>query len=329
MPDNRLLAILRDGRFHSGADIGSRLSVSRSTVWKEIRKLISEGIDVHSVKGKGYRIPGGLDLLDQESIREALSETVSGLIPAIDVFEKVDSTNEVALSRARRAPSHRTVILAEQQTAGRGRRGRPWVSPYGSNLYFSLIWEFDGGASVIEGLSLAVGVTLCQALTSAGVRNLGLKWPNDLVVQGEKAGGILIELNGDLSGRCQTIIGVGLNIGMPQAAADAIDQPWVDLRSCGLAIPGRNKVAAVVLDTLVRGLEVFERYGLPAFLASWRELDVLRDQVVTVAIGDSHVEGVAAGISDDGALLLRLADGTLATFKGGEASLRRSNDPSG
>lgn len=322
--NEELIEALSDGRFHSGRALGAALGVSRAAIWKAVRRLAAEGVSVHSVRGKGYRIPGGVDLLQASRIHSLLPPVVAERLVAIDVFSSVDSTNEVALSRVRTGPVQAAVVLAERQTAGRGRRGRRWVSPFGSNLYLSLIWQFDGGAAAIEGLSLAVGVALCRTLRGLGVRGVGIKWPNDLIVDGKKLGGILIELSGDLSGRCQTVIGVGLNFGMREAAGKEIDQPWTQLSAGELGLAGRNELAAKVIEALMDALDEFGANGINPFLSDWASVDVLKNLSVTVAVGDTTYDGIARGVSTDGGLLLERYDGDVSVFKGGEVTVRKA-----
>lgn len=314
-----LVRLLADGAFHSGDELGATLGVGRAGVWKQVRKLAELGIDVHAVRGKGYRIPGGLDLLDEAVIRSRLPAAAVAHIAQLDVFESVDSTNTVAASRAR-AGGGSYVCLAERQTAGRGRRGRSWVSPYGSNLYLSLLWEFVGGVAVVEGLSVAVGVALAEALHGMGLPGVRLKWPNDLVIGEEKLGGILIELSGDFGGSCRAVIGVGLNVRMPAGAT--IDQAWTDVARAGLPGVGRNELAAALLGSLLPALRLFEREGLAPFLPRWAWCDALQGREVRLLQADGEgVTGVADGIEPSGALRLQTAGG-LVVVRGGEVSVR-------
>ena len=196
-----LLSILSDGEYHSGDALGRRLGVSRTAIWKQLKKIGDLGVVLESVKGKGYRLPGGLDLLDPATINKSLTPLASEMLSTLDVFEVVDSTNVIALSRAMEG-AHGYLCTAEQQTAGKGRRGKVWASPYASSLYISAVWEFPSGAAALEGLSLAVGVAVVDALTQAGLENVQLKWPNDILCGGRKLAGILLEVAGDLSGPC-------------------------------------------------------------------------------------------------------------------------------
>lgn len=314
-----LVRMLADGAFHSGGELAAALGISRAAVWKQVRKLGETGLLVHAVRGKGYRVSGGIDLLDAGQIRSGLSADAAALIDDLDVFDVVDSTNAVAMSRSR-AGGGSYACLAERQTAGRGRLGRPWVSPYAANIYLSLVREFAGGVAVTEGLSLAVGVAVCDAVRELGVDQAMLKWPNDLVSGEQKLGGILIELSGDLSGNCRAVIGVGINVRMSAETAGGIDQPWQDLRSLGMDAP-RNVVAAKVLSALLPAIRTFEDRGLEPFMDRWQRYDACRGRQVKLLGAGRDSTGVVLGIDSNGGLLLETQDG-IRTFKGGEISLR-------
>lgn len=320
MIDSALLALLADGAFHSGQSLGVELGVSRTAVWKHVAMLRDSGIDVHSVPGKGYRLARRLDLLDAQQIRSMMTPVARRGMPVIEVLGVVDSTNEVAMARIRRGGWCPVAIFAEQQTAGRGRRGRPWESPFGANIYLSVAWEFSGGLATIDGLSLAVGVALCDAVEGIDVSGVGLKWPNDLVREKKKLGGILIEVSGEATGPCSVVIGVGINVGMAALRGVNIDQPWTDLGAAGYT-GSRNELAATVLDHLVRMLQEFSMSGFSAFAQRWRKFDVVLGRRVDVVVGESRISGVAAGIDEGGALLVD-TDGGIRRFFGGEVSVR-------
>jgi BirA family biotin operon repressor/biotin-[acetyl-CoA-carboxylase] ligase len=317
-----LLNLLADGEYHSGQELAAVLGVSRTAVWKQLGKFDALGLSVESIRGKGYRLPGGVQLLDKARVVNAMRPANRKLLADIELHETVDSTNTIAMKLANNGPVHAHAVVAEQQTAGRGRRGRKWISPYASNIYLSLVWDFDGGAAALEGLSLAVGVAMVEALSALGIEGCGLKWPNDVLVGGRKLGGILLEMTGDASGNCSVVIGVGLNIAMPGEAGRQIDQAWVDVRS----LPGgealnRNEVLAALLDHLLPAMETFSQFGFSVFKDRWTALDIAAGQSVTVLLGQNEVPGVAMGVNDSGALQLQTADG-LQAFHGGEVSLR-------
>lgn len=318
-----LLPLLADGEFRSGQDLAAALGVSRTAVWKQLNKLADDcGLQIESVKGKGYRIPGGIDLLHDDVIRSGLSARASALLGQLVVLDSVDSTNAEVMRCIERGEACGVVCTAESQSAGRGRRGRTWVSPYASNIYLSVAWQFSQGAAVLEGMSLAVGVAVARALAASSVPGVQLKWPNDILHDGAKLGGVLLEMTGDASGACQVVVGVGLNVAMPTAAADEIDQAWTDLRAlCGGAPPARNRLVSELLNELLPLLAEFESAGFSRWRDEWQALDAFADQRVVLSSGERVVSGYARGVDERGALQLETTTGIQLVY-GGEISLR-------
>jgi len=318
-----LLSVLADGEFHSGEELGAALGVSRAAVWKQIKKIESLlGFELESVSGKGYRIAGGLELLDRVSVLEGLSATVRERLSDFEVLSVVGSTNRVVMERAAAGVEPGYLCAAEKQTAGRGRRGRIWHSPFGKNLYFSLSWQFSGGAASLEGLSLAIGVAVNEVLDGMGIQGVQLKWPNDLLYKNKKLAGILLEMAGDASGVCQVVIGVGINVDMGGADRETIDQPWTDLKKITERPVSRNVLLATLIEKLVRLLGAYEEQGFKAYRARWLAMDAFTDQSVQLLIGQRVIEGVASGVDESGGLQI-CVDGQLQLFNGGEISLRK------
>lgn len=311
-----ILSVLADGEFHSGEELGQAMGVSRTAVWKHLRKLDDLGLELESVKGRGYRLQGGLDLLNQEAILRGLPESSAEFISRFEIFNSIESTNSYLLEQG----SHGHVCMAEQQLAGRGRRGRAWVSPFAKNIYLSVSWTFQGGAQSLEGLSLAVGVAVAEAIGSLGVEGVQLKWPNDVLHNGRKLGGILLEMSGDVSGECKLVLGIGLNVKMPDAGSRDIDQAWVDLSQLGMKA-SRNQLAAAILDRLMPMLASYDKGGFLNYKDRWQSLDAFFGKEVYVSSAQQRTEGVANGVADSGALRL-LVDGAVQEFSGGEVSLR-------
>ena len=316
-----LLSILADGQFHSGESLGQSLGVSRAAVWKQLKKLDALGLDCHSVKGRGYRIPGGVDLLDPKALRGMFDGATVAQLRAIELALTMPSTNRLAVEQAQRGNCHGYLYLAEQQSAGRGRRGRSWISPFARNLYFSLTWSFSGGAAALEGLSLVVGLALIDGLRAEGIDGVELKWPNDLLHNGRKLAGVLLEMSGDASGQCQVVIGVGVNVAMPKQAAVEVDQPWTDLQQISRTPPTRTRLLASLLNALVPALEKFERQGFAVFRQRWQQHHAHQDQQVRLSTESFSQSGRCIGVNDAGALLLETEQGVQA-FHGGELSLR-------
>lgn len=210
--------------------------------------------------------------------------------------------------------------MAEQQTAGRGRRGRQWISPFGANLYLSCVWEFFDGAAALEGLSLATGVAVAEALDTLGVSGISLKWPNDVLLSESKLAGILLEMTGDPSGRCQVVLGIGVNHRMPPALATAIEQKWARLDDTNPGI-SRNVLAARIISNVLLMLQSFEEEGFAPFQPRWQALDAFYGRNVVIKTGAADIEGVADGVDRTGGLRLLTPHG-LQVMKGGEVSLR-------
>ena len=265
------------------------------------------------------------DALDAAPLRAALPATAQSRIANIEIVDSIDSTNSELLRRETPAQGI-AALFAEHQTGGRGRQGRVWASPPGSNLYLSVARHFDGTLARVGGLSLVAGIAAAEALHALGAEKVRVKWPNDLVVIDRdhlrKLGGVLVEA--DLQhGRPRSVIGLGVNLRMPTTAAASIDQPWTDLRALlGDTLPTRNRVAATVLAALADGLDRFDAEGLAPFLPRFAALDALHGAEVVATIGDRTHAGIADGIADDGALRLRTDDGELL-LRAGEVSVRR------
>lgn len=317
----RIINLLSDGLFHSGEELGGLLAMSRSGVWKIIKNCEPYGLDIESVHGRGYRIAGGLEFLNQDLIVAKLSPSVRGKLTYLEIHEQIVSTNSYLLEKSHSDHSSGTVVLAEQQTAGRGRRGRTWVSPFGKNIYFSLLWTFNQGPSAVAGLSLAVGVALVRALERYGLQGLGLKWPNDLLWKRRKLAGVLIEMFVDSLGACHVVIGVGLNLSLSKTAAEPIGQPWVDIQEIINQTPQRNDLVALLLDELFLMLPEFEKKGLSSFIPEWQALDVLDNQLVRIETPQFIKEGLAKGIDGIGGLKVQIQD-QIEVFHTGEVSVR-------
>jgi BirA family biotin operon repressor/biotin-[acetyl-CoA-carboxylase] ligase len=318
----RLLQRLADGRFYSGTELAQGEGLSRTAVWKHIAALEQQlGLTIHRVAGKGYRLAAPLELLERDSLWDSLAADTRQHLAGLHLHQRIDSTNAYLL-RLRKSTPGGHACLAEMQTAGRGRSGRQWVSPFGASLYLSILWQFEGPA-VLGGLSLAAGVAVVRALNRLGISGVGLKWPNDLLWQGRKLGGILIEMAGESHGPCSVVLGVGLNGKLPATAGAGIDQAWVDLAEIGGgSSPPRQQLAALLIDALAELLSGYSQQGLAAYLPEWRRLNCILDQPVVLHLADRQEQGIARDVNDDGLLLLELADGSRKAYAAGEVRLR-------
>lgn len=318
--DHPLIELLADGRFHSGERLGEHLGVSRAAVWKRLKKLEQLGLYCERVRGKGYRLAGGLDLLDRSRIQRSL-DGAAAQVP-LTLSRQTVSTNTDLLEALRGGAAAPRAALAEFQSGGRGRRGRRWVSPYGCSLYLSLAWPFRGGAAQLEGLSLAVGAVLAELLAEEGLAaDIGLKWPNDVLVRGRKLAGILIELAGDVDDRCIAVIGVGVNGALGEDHGDFIDQAWTDLQRELGRMPDRNRLAGRLISRLVEMLSTFASQGFSVMRPLWSKWDLCRGKQVRVLVGERVTQGLALGVTDKGGLRVAV-DGDEQVFYGGEVSLR-------
>lgn len=312
-----LIDILADGQFHSGNELGEKLNVSRSAVWKALQQLRGFDVDIHAVHGRGYRLAEPLELLDSHTIQPALNSQTQNHLQSLDILFDVDSTNAWLLKEQQK---HAVVCLAERQHAGRGRRGRDWVSPFAANLTMSLGWRFEMDITAMSSFSLICGVAVVRALQKFAVAELSLKWPNDILCQGKKLGGILIEMRGESGGPCDLVVGVGLNVKMPSSMTDSIDQPWIDLQHTGSV--SRNLLAAAMINELIDACLACVNGQSDDYLREWRKLNAYDKQSVTIHMMDgSTVSGDFSDIDETGALLLQI-DGELQRFTCGEVSLR-------
>lgn len=318
MVSNPLVKILADGQLHSGEDLARILGVSRTAIWKQLAQLQELGLQVDRKRGQGYRLSRPLDLLEAEALLHYLSSDMRAEIN-LSLFSTLASTSDY-LSNCAASGSAFAVCIAEQQSAGKGRRGRPWQSPFARNLYMSLAYDSMRGVSGLDGLSLVIGLAVAKALESLGVSGIKIKWPNDLWLNDEKLAGILVELSGDLQTRCRVVVGLGLNIYMGVEDQVAIDQPWTSLAQAG-AVPegGRNRVAGCILNALIVALKLFEKRGFAAFRDEWNAYDALRGRELYVVGRDTT--GVGAGIDEKGAYCLDTARGPIY-LNAGEVSLR-------
>lgn len=322
----RLLALLSDGAFHSGEQLAKRLRISRGGIWKLVRVLRGVGIDVESIPRQGYRLSQAVALLEKDAIIGALSPAVRPLIERLDVLLTIDSTNTYLASSPVGEPGRAQVCIAEIQNAGRGRRGRSWVAPFGSGLCMSLAWQFVEAPPTFSALSLAVGVATVNAFRRLGIQGVGLKWPNDLIWQNRKLGGILIEMRGESAGPAQVIIGIGINMHMPAAVRLLLAEQQAALIADVHEIarertPTRNVLGAALIDELVTMLETFKDRGFAPFVEEWRRLDTLAGAPVKVISGTESTLGTARGVELDGSLLVEV-NGQIRRFVSGEVSLR-------
>ena len=318
-----LLKLLADGSFHSGTDLGRTLGVSRAAVCKNIRQLTQSGLEVHRISGRGYKLEAPLQLLDKRRILKHLGAQATEVRDRLQIVEEVDSTNRFLSEQAtEEKTSNGFVCLAETQQAGRGRRGRTWVSTPYRNLMLSMTWSFQSGPGLVSGLSLAAGLAVLRALEEYGVKGAGLKWPNDLLWEDRKLAGLLADVQGEAAGPTRVILGVGVNAHISEGDAERIDQPWIDLRTITGEAPDRNRLAALLIKHLSRMFLLFADKGLSAFREDWERHHLYHGRRVRVLQGDKRLNGKVEGIEENGALRLRDEKGKILIFHSGEISVR-------
>jgi BirA family transcriptional regulator, biotin operon repressor / biotin---[acetyl-CoA-carboxylase] ligase len=316
-----ILHLLADGQFHSGEALAQHFKVTRATIWNAVKHAESLGVEVFSVRGRGYKLPQAIELLDKNEVLQAIGEQRAWF--NLQILDEVKSTNTYLMQNKNAA--HASCVAAHVQTHGKGRRGRAWVSQLGASLTFSLLWRFQCGAAALSGLSLCVGVALIRALNSLGVNDVLLKWPNDVLIldenkQGKKLAGILIELQGDLEGPSAAVIGIGINLNLPKKVLQSIDQPAIDLAS--VKAIDQNVLLGTLLKHLADVLSGFETHGFIGLRDEWLGYHAYENKPVRMLLPNgTDVSGVVKGVAEDGILLVETALG-LQRFSAGEISLR-------
>lgn len=312
----------------SGDTLARASGLTRAAVWKRIEALRAAGVPIDAQAGRGYQLVQPFNLLANDAIVAALPPAVRARMASLKLSWTLDSTNS-ELQRSRgAADGAASVLLAERQTGGRGRRGREWNSPLAAHLYLSLARSFSGGWSRLGGLSLVAGIATVEALHALGYGMVRLKWPNDLVVADpvgnlRKLGGLLVEGAGEHAGPVRAVIGLGVNVRMPERFGLLIDQPWCDLSQLPGPTPSRNTLAAAIIASWVPALDEFDRNGLAPLLARYAAIDAIAGQSIRVSGESGAIAGTALGLAPDGSLRVRLEDGSERCFHAGEVSVRR------
>lgn len=313
--------LIKDGEFHSGERLSTQLHVSRTAVWKSIKQLRQLGVDIESKHGLGYRLRQPLQLFDADSVQKKLNEQGARHCRDIEILFETESTNQYLSERVGYSPCSGKVVLAEYQSHGRGRRGNQWLSPLGSGICFSLAWRADNSYASLGLLSLFVGVAVARTLTQLGVKDVGLKWPNDILVNQQKLGGILVEMQGEANGPVDMIIGVGINYDISVALVNEVEQPVTDITRNMTATINRNEIAAALISELLELLATTDEQQHAKLLEEWRRLDCYKDRMANLQLPGSEVSGRIMGIDNDGCLLISV-NGQIQRYMCGELSVR-------
>ncbi|WP_020404987.1 biotin--[acetyl-CoA-carboxylase] ligase [Hahella ganghwensis] len=323
----KLLRMLSDGEFHSGVALGESLGLTRAAIWKNVAQLEQAGIEIESVKGRGYRLREPIAMLSKELVCSAIKDNERLGLRDFLLLDSVDSTNSYLKSHSKNLPlGSYDVCVAEEQTGGRGRRGRSWVSPIAKNLYVSISFRLPGGFSSLSGLSLALGAATAEAINFSAGLSAGLKWPNDVWVAGKKISGILVDVEGEHNGPVLVVAGIGLNVSMSEEEATSIDQPWTSLeREVGRGLD-RNELLSSLLNEVLNSIDLFMEGGFSAVRDLWESHDVLIGRSIRLLGYNNQIEGVYKGVDDMGNLLMETADEGVAAYSAGEVSIRPLND---
>ena len=318
-----LIKSLAAGQFVSGQLLGEQLGISRTAIAKHIKALTDIGLDIYSVTGKGYKLAQPMTLLEKEKIT-SLIDTPHGKLhdlPLVEVHNIIDSTNDYLMRRLPNQVTTGQVCLAEYQSAGRGRRGRQWISPFGSQIYLSMYWYLEQGLSAAMGLSLVTALAVSDAIKAHSNVQVQLKWPNDIYLDGVKLAGILIDLEGQALEPSHCVIGIGLNLHMPEEAGKLIEQKWTDLKSHSKVEIDRNALSAQLISCLRQRLNQYQQVGLTSMLDEWHTHDAFLNKRVKLITGERVTQGICRGVNNQGALLLEV-NGQIKPVYGGEVSLR-------
>ena len=315
-----LLRRLADGRFHSGQALALDSGMSRATVCNFVRVAKDLGLSVHAVRGRGYQLETPTSWLDSAQINAALGSAAAHY--HLRIVDATDSTNNLLMQAAAAGAPDGSMVCAEYQFAGRGRRGRAWHSVLGGSLTFSVLWRFEEGIAALVGLSLAVGVAMARALNQLSQFPVKLKWPNDVLDDYRKLAGILVEIQGDIQGPSFAVVGIGLNVRLPAAQRESIDQAVIDLDEMQVYI-NRNVLLATCLLELKAVMAVMRREGFKGLRAEWETHHAHAGQRVSLALPNAQtVEGTACGVDDTGAFLLQAAKGECIAYNGGDVRMR-------
>lgn len=315
-----MLRQMSDGRFHSGQALADRFGISRASIWNAIALAQGLGVGVHAVQGRGYRLVDAVEWLDPEAVQGSLGDLRAYY--RLRIVDAVDSTNVALMREALAGAPSGSVLCAEHQWQGKGRRGRSWHSVLGGSLTFSILWRFERGIREMSGLSLAVGLAVARAINRHSEHKVRLKWPNDILLDYRKLAGILVEVQGDLDGASFAVVGIGLNVKLAPQQREAIDQAMVDLAEMGVTA-GRNRLLATCLQELDGVVRVLRQQGFAALRDDWMQLDAYAGRRVRLSMPDGKtLIGHARGVDESGALVLKEEGGDQRAYSGGEIQLR-------
>jgi len=324
LSETALLSILSDGEFHSGQQLANLLDVSRTAIWKQLNKVKEKELDLYSVRGRGYRLASPLELLNEKLILQYAGKSARQVLPEIEVHYELPSTNQYLLDRLPGSNVHGRAVLVEYQSHGKGRGGNRWLSALCSGLCLSVGWHFQTQPASLGALSLATGVVIANTIRNAGCQSVSLKWPNDILGAGVKIGGILIESRGQIAGPVDVIIGIGLNIKLPENFSSRINQKAGDLKSISSLPISRNKLAGTIIKNTLSMLDNYASDGFESYIDEWRKLDYARGKNAMLKQEQKTITGQVVDIDEDGRILLSVS-GKLMKYSSGDLTLRIMN----
>ena len=317
----KLLEIISNGNVYSGQDLAASLNVSRTAVWKSIKHLETLGLEIRAIRGKGYQLRKKFEFLSKEEISRMMTLQSKKSCKDIGVVFKTNSTNLYLLNQLDSEAIHGSVVFAEYQSEGRGRRNKRWISPIGSGICFSVGWRFEVMPISLGLLSLYMGIAVARSLNSLKIKEVGLKWPNDIITTGHKIGGILLDIRGESTGPLDVIVGVGINYELPKYRLISVDQPIIDVCSVSKKRFSRNMIAASLLSNILEILHDLQTGANLNLLNEWRQFDYYIGKEATLILPNEKITGILKGVDEQGSLLM-LVDGKLLSYRSGEVSLR-------
>ncbi|MEM7027682.1 MAG: biotin--[acetyl-CoA-carboxylase] ligase [Pseudomonadota bacterium] len=317
----RILEFMSDGEFHSGQQLAKQLNVTRASIWKYLQQLRAYDLTIESRRGKGYRLSQSIELLNATTITQALTKNASNLCAGITVHDAIDSTNSYLFEQSKNTLKPGTVVMAEFQTKGKGRRGHQWLSPFASGINFSLFWRLEEAQINTGVLSLIVGVAVIRCLKQIGIKGAGLKWPNDIVIDDCKLGGVLIELHGEVNGPVNIVIGVGLNFQLPESGLELDEYTVTDIFSHQSKVIKRNDIASKLISSIFDVLHEMKLQKHITLMNEWRKYDAYKGRTASLLMEDRTITGKLNGVNDDGYLLMNI-QGKEKSFASGELSVR-------
>ena len=318
----RVLNILSDSEYHSGQDLAYELSMTRTAIWKIVESLRTYGLSIDARKRKGYRLHSIVELMDRNSLELLLDDRIKKLIKGIEIHHELESTNQCLLERNNRNDIHACVVLTEFQTSGRGRRGNVWCCPLAGGIMLSIGWCYDYPVTSLMHLSLAIGNAVMRSLNRSGIRGVGLKWPNDLVYNGGKLGGILLETRSESAGPSTIVAGIGLNYAISAGSnLMKINQPWTDINNIVNPPPSRNRLISILISEVIGTFSDFQNIASEKHISEWKAYDCIRGRKVRLHLPEKEIEGIVEDIDNDGALVIS-SNGMTKRYTSGEVSIK-------